>query len=125
MEKELDLPTAAAELLAYVAKHAFDPLEALAEHKLPLREESRVVEHQGCRYKVRLSRIKAKGAPPGTREMYLLSIMKLEGIRMGGGVAPSQEEGSEIARAFFPNGCMDCPGEMDLLNFNRKYIALK
>lgn len=125
MEKELDLPSAATELLSYVAKNAFDPLEALAERQLPLRAETRTVEHHGCRYLVRLSRIKARAAPPGTREMYLLSVMKLEGIRVDGGVAPSEEEAAEIARAFFPGGYMECPGEMDLLNINRKYIALK
>lgn len=128
MEKELDLPTAVAELWEYVATNAFDPRQALAEMKLPPRESKRIFEHEGCRYKVTFSRILAPGAPPGTRESYLLSVAKLGGIYDHLDLAdpfPDEEEGAAIARAFFPNGCIPLPANLDALKLSRKYIALK
>jgi hypothetical protein len=123
----LDLQTAARELRDYSLDHAINPFELV----VPSPEFYRRFEHEGLLYKVCLTRMVVPGQHSfgmgmvKGREMYLLSVVKLSAVpNERGALLPTEEEGAEVARTFFPRGCSALTDDLDVLKNSRKYLAL-
>lgn len=123
----MNLATAIEELRAHAVEHSWNPLKMEPP-------EFRNFEHEGLVWRVGYSRFdlppQIQVAPdlkpiPKGQHLYLLSVCKLSAVPDARGAClPTEEEGEEMARAFFPEGFSPMPDEHDPLRGSRKYFAV-